>query len=903
MAEAQAAPSFDEFPLAGAAPPKPETTGFEEFPVAAPSLSEKVGAVGQGATGAFVETAPVLGGMAAGAALGGLGGPAAPVTVPLGAAGGAIAGYFAGKKGREMLSDVPLPISGAPMTFKDVESLPPELRPYGVAGEVLGASVPIAAAPMAAASVGARLPASKVGNYINRIIDMAGRNPGTFAASEAAGATGAAVAGGVAEAYLPGNEAARAGAEIAGGFFNPTRLVVGATRRAVDAGMNAFKSLTPSGRETRAGQVLREILEAGGEDPDAVVALLREADLPGIQRTAAQKTGSPAIAALEAKLREDSAKFGADSAKMAEDSLAAIENMVVALRGTGDPAAVRAAADLRARYFRTLLAGRVQSAEREAVEAAAKITNDTPASRAALSRQAETALEQAMKDARAAEGELWAKVPTDTRANAGEIIATYDRLRGGMLPEEAMPPVVEGFITRMRSQQATTTSGEIMLFRSRALALAREAAGQGRANDARVFGNLAEAALDDMDRIAVGPLNADYEAARTFSRELNETFTRTFAGQSMATNARGADRIPPELMLRRALGSGGEAGALRMRELEEATAFMTEAGGAASQNLPVMLDAQQRMLRLAAADAVDPVTGRVSSTRIGKFIRDNEEMLNRFPEVRTDLEAAMNSEEGAKSIARMATGASREIEAKAAFSKVAAVENPADAIKTAVGSRNPTQDVVALVKLARRGGPDATAGLRAAVWDHAIQRATSSTGEVSLEKMQAAFFNPIRPKQSSLVQIMQREGVMSADDVSRLQKLFGEAEKITKALATETNLDQVLSGPDAMVDMVVRIAGARMGAGMSSAGSSLIAASRGSQFARDIFARVPNLRIQGLIIEAAENPRLFAALLKKPKTAAEKVTIGRQIHAYLLQAGLIDENDEGQGSPAPQTAP
>lgn len=858
------------------------------------SPSEKIAAVGQGATGAFLETAPILGGMAMGASIGTTGGPFAPVTVPLGAAIGGYAGYKAGQEARNQAEEMNIPFTDAPVT-RSVEDMPDDVRPFGFAGEVIGGSAPFAAVPLAAAKTGSRLPPSMVGNFINRILNMAERAPGTFALAEAAGAGGSAVASGVAESYAPGRPGVRVSAEIAGGFFNPSRLIVGASRGVMDTGRLALQSMTQAGRETRAGKILTEVVQQAGEDPELLAKMLQSSGLPGVNPTSAQKTGSPALIALETKLRGESAKFSAEAGKRAEESLLALENMTTALRGTGDPQALKAAAELRSRYFKTLLAGRLQSAERETIEVAQGISTDTPDVRAALSVKARGAIETAMKDARSAESELWEVVPKDIIGTADTLISRFAKIRSSLLPEEPLPAIAEGFVKRMTDGNGATTSGELIQVRSRMLALSREAMGQGKANDARIYGQLAEAALDDLDNLASGadrlaPGVLGYDDARAFSRALNETFTQTFAGKAIGSTARGGARVPPEIVLRRALAAGKEMGDLQLLELEEATRFLSRMGldsPEAAANVDTMLDAQERMIRLAAADAVNPNTGRASAPRLGKFTRDNKAILDRFPEVRADLESAISSETGLKNLERMAVSAERAISQRAAFSKLLKVETPDAAISKAVSGPKPIADLRAIIKTAKRG--NAQGGLRAAIFDYALSKSRNSAGEFSFNTLHSKLFEPIGSGQPSLMDLMVKNGIVDSPEPAL--KIINEAEKIVSALLGTHPIDELMSAPDGLLDTAMRIAGARAGAAVSSTGSSLIAASAGSRYVRAVLGRIPQGRVTDVLIEAAKDPDFAAMLLKKPQSQSEGIKLARQIHAYILQAGLLDDDD------------
>ena len=152
---------------------------------------EKAVMASRGAVSGIVETAPVVAGALAGAKLGlaagGLGGPLAPVTVPVGGllgtiAGGA-AGYFAGQEIRKQLAVVKIPGTEENFTFENMESVPPDLRPYAVAGETFGASLPFIGAPYLLHAGGMRFSPHLVGRVFNRIIDSAVQYPKSFIAA------------------------------------------------------------------------------------------------------------------------------------------------------------------------------------------------------------------------------------------------------------------------------------------------------------------------------------------------------------------------------------------------------------------------------------------------------------------------------------------------------------------------------------------------------------------------------------------------------------------------------------------------------------------------------------------------------------------------------------------------
>ena len=891
---------------------------YAGFTPAGSSPADKAISVGQGVVGGAAELSPVIAGAMTGVAA------AAAIPIP-GAriAGGLIGagiGAFAGSKARGGLSELDVPGTDVPLTRPNLEAYPPDQRPYAVAGEVLGGAGPVAGATLGLAKAGFRFGKSFVGSWLNRVLDAAKNTPGTFLALEASGAGGSAVAGAAAEVVAPGNKGARFGAEVAGGFFNPTRLFVAASNGARAVVNKALTLMSEGGRQTAAGEILQKILKDAGEDPVLLARLLENEGLVRSGQTSAQKTGSEALSLLENHLKTVSSGFSKEASQMADASLKSIDGMIAALRGISDPNALASVAKLEQLKFKTMLNATVQAAEKKAAQTVSKISKDTPEARAEISAQAREALSESLRIARAAETKLWTGinkdiplVSTTQQGGADAVLDKVAEMSGELARGEKLPTVIAAFAEHAKKLAKklakgeplepgdVITSGELMTLRSRSLALAREAQAQGKYTEARMYGNIAESVLDSLDTAFKG--DAAYDKARGFSRELNEVFTRTFAGQSMSRGPRGADRVPPELMLDRALGTGKTAGAMRLHELENATRFMTTKGLATDANanelVGTMLDAQERLVRLAATDAVDPNTGRVSATRLAKFIKDNAVLLNRFPEVKANLREALKSELALKDVLRTTTGASRVIDQKAAFSAAAEVENSVQAITSAVKGANPERDLKALAKLSRKS-PAAAEGLRASVFDHAIEEATI-TGRLDFKKLRAALFEPVNPGQPSLVEIMQKNDVLGDDAVKQLNKLLDEADKIEKVVATRGTPDEGFMGEtSALVDLVTRALGAvgatavARGMGMKGSGPALVVAGGGSRALRRVMDKVPAGKVRFVLIEASKSPEFMAMLLRTTKVPGERMKWNKQIHGYMLQAGFFAAQDDDE---------
>lgn len=888
---------------------KPSTLTLEDVNVIdrQPTDQSKIGTAAKAALGGAVEMAPIIPGMVMGAKIGALGGsfggPLAPFTIPAGAAIGAAAGYAAGKGAAGLLTS-------AGVAIDDPQKVEPELRPWATGGQTFGQSLPFLAGPLVAAQTGARLVADGfLGRWVNKIIDHAARRPLGFATAETGMAASAGVAGGLAEAYDPGDPLTRLGAEVAGGMFNPIRSTMFLGNLAFDGTKRVAQALSPAARQTAAGRRLTQLAMEAGEDPEMLVRLANGPDPLGLDRTWAQRTGSPVLRSLEARLAQEDVKFGKQATEKAIASMRAMEGMIMEMRNTGDPAAIAEAARLQGQMYDSVMASQIMLAENDAVAAAGRISRDTPAARAALSVRARDAVGTALTEARRVEDELWSVVPREQVARADGILAQYDALKGDMLPEEQLPAVVEGFVRRMRPEQTTLegadellgeavqpTFGELQRFRSRMLTFARDAAAQQKFDEARMYGVLAEGALDDM--AATGVQGA--QEAREFSRALHDAFTRTFAGQATATARGGTARVPPEVLLRKAFASGQEVGELRLAELRDATRFLQRAGyesPEAEQAFATMVESQQRLVRLAAAEAINPENGRVNPARLARFIRDNEPVLREL-DAFDDLQRAVTTERGAQELIARTQGASRLDQRVEPFAKMMRYENPVDAINSSINGRSPIRDIFGYAQMAQRGGQPAIEGLRAAVFDYAIQRARSASGEFSVPKFNEALFSPLRAGQPSLADVMLRNGIFDESHVAHAKGLMDEWEKVASTMGARTELDAVVPSESALFDLVLRVGGAKLGSAASSVGGdaggghTLIASAAGSKFMRQALARTPLTKTRDVIAEMLLNPEFGAKVMKEPASAQERFMLARQIHAYLLSAGISAVGDE-----------
>ena len=265
-------------------------------------------------------------------------------------------------------------------------------------------------------------------------------NPYKFAAAETvagAGATGGAYA---VESSAPegASTTARITGELAGGvsavllgnlFAKRLPTTIGALRagygavkegRVQEGAVNlatAFKGK----RETQVTNYILDLLEESGEDTEAVIAALSSKEFESllmddsgkpIALTAALKSGSPTLAALEKSLEQMAVGLSKERNSANVQADRALRNTIVALYGTGDKAAIQEAALLAQSVFDADLENNLLGAMNEVLTSFEKVAGkrgpDWAAERqATLGRKLYEVIDARFKAGRAQERTLW----------------------------------------------------------------------------------------------------------------------------------------------------------------------------------------------------------------------------------------------------------------------------------------------------------------------------------------------------------------------------------------------------------------------------------------------------------------------------------------------------------------
>ena len=495
---------------------------------------------------------------------------------------------------------------------------------------------------------------------------------------------------------------------------------------------------------------------------------------------------------------------------------------------------------------------------------------------------------------------------------------TEEYVRTGRVPER--------FISTPTKKTATVE--DLVQTRSDLLDYARKASNAGDVNDARIYGDLAESILQDLSQLNT----PGYQVARQYSRDLNDMFNRAYPGEMLAKTGRGAERVPAEVLVGKAFGGNADLTAMRMLQVEDAVGFMRKQYDdiIADTNIPArqknallqqlepyariaegrvasMTDAQGRILRLGAAEALDPTTNRINPKRLATFIENNRPLLQKMG-VLSDLEDVQVAEnlfrqvhsqyyadQTYQAFLNNPSQLNKKILDQQAFASILnKEEKPVLAIAEALSGKSPIASMGRLVKMAKNadksaGNTNASDGLRSIIYDYAFTQAGSVANKFSPAAFEDVFFKSLVPgKNVTLAKILSDNGLFSFSEAKNLQRLIQPMKRVEAGLLRDSEVATLVGGADAVTDLALRIVGARIGTSLAPGGpGSLIAASAGSKTVRTIFDKMPRMSITKIIEDATRDPMLMRDLLTKGQTMtpSNRIQLAKRLNGYLVNAG------------------
>jgi len=666
--------------------------------------------------------------------------------------------------------------------------------------------------------------------------------------------------------------------------------------------------------------------------------------------TAAGKTGNPVLYAIETQI-DQLGKLGAQRSSSAQKASQALKNLILVMARTGDQDALQAAGDLTERVFTESIQNSLRQAADNVLSAAKAVGGDNPSTNMELSNILFDVTGQALSTARRQESKLWDSipevvVPTDAE-NVPAFLSKWDSLTD--ITKEARDELLEAFpalnkfVTRKRNElgyavdadgnsiekSAELTTKELTDMRKLALNLVRNyKSGVGAdAAKAHVASQMEQALLKDLLAVDSARAQGDlfdrsddfvfnFDAARAYSKSLNDVFTRAFGGKILRTDKTGAEQLAPELIAARLLQGGNDPTYLRLKEIQGVGDFLREEKlEGAEEVVSSLLGTTQQIYRNARFAALDPVTGEINPNKLNTFVANNQEVLDLFPDVKKSLENL----EDAQLVLRTDTAAAKtkikDEEAQLSFynimnpkmqgedglftQRLLGTESPSAIIGGAITGKFPFRNLNRMLKMIDGiADPElaekARSGMRSAILEYAATKAgASKSGSFSASSLYDSFFQKL-PKSEANVNLndwMVQNNLWAPGQDKRFKEVVGQMVKYEAGEMTG-QAGEIVETAGPILDLYASLVGSAVGTGIysklgGSGTGSIKAAGAGSKAMKEIMLRVPEALRTDLTMELLSNPELLALMLQKPSKKRRKIAIAKRVGNLLQKLGYI----------------
>ena len=278
----------------------------------------------------------------------------------------------------------------------------------------------------------------------------------------------------LAENYFPGNPLVRASGEIIFGAANPTGLLNYALESAAVRGINLFqKFFSTQGRKTQQANLLYQFFEdpktpggGPGTTKRILQALQQFTDVDGEQLTGLQQlakaygldvekykptpatiTKEPALINLTKNLAAQNNDLGPTIRKAMEQDYLTVAKFVTLLKDTGDPALIALAANSEKSLMSGIITNRLDNANLNATRANKNLLPKTeegvpnPRAGVVASLNIANVTEQALKDVRGREKELYNLIDKKDEMSVDEFLSAYKDMQEELLDYQVNIPL------------------------------------------------------------------------------------------------------------------------------------------------------------------------------------------------------------------------------------------------------------------------------------------------------------------------------------------------------------------------------------------------------------------------------------------------------------------------------
>lgn len=736
------------------------------------------------------------------------------------------------------------------------------------------------------------------------VAETAAKSPAQFAAFEVAGGVGAGVGGHVAREVAPGSAGLEQALEFGGSLLFPN---LGAIARhtggglAIRAGKAAVAPFSKTGSTIRSERRVQDV----AIDPALASQRLQDDFIADL--TPAQKTGDPELLSLERTVLNVDKKIASQFKTQSEANVQLLTNELDAIKGgRGGPRFEsnghidEAVGFIRSKMdaLKTSATTRASQAIDAAQQRLAPLKGQQDPATAARTVRGE--IEKSFADVKKQERALWDKVPKQTVVRIENTVTKYKELVDSTpkAQREDLPKIVERILPRKQAVQvidgeALPEKGlsqllgqpkpkktivvtpkvesikELQGMRSKLGEIGRAERAAGNFNKARLAEEMSEAVLEDMGAAAnkiTGDAGKSIREALDFSRHVNKTFRQGKVGDILGSTRAGGDKIDPALTLEKVIGSGtgnvGIKGDVGLEGLLKASDSPELIGSVQD----FMLDKFQKT---AVKDGV------LNPAQAQKFLTNNQEILNKFPDMRTNIEDAIKTQDISAISGRRKASVFKLMDAKAGVRAASFVNaSMGDAFESIIKARNPklqAQEIKRLV--ARDATGEAQQGLKVGAVAFIKDQATDpKTGLLSGDRLLTLLNKPN-------VMAGLKEILTSADlgRVKRIGKEMSMAQFQAKPLSSIIN-----DTPNQLVQVVARWAALKAAGKAVSGTGALAAAGWAGKKSKQFLDFLTNNSATDIIKRATLDDELYDALLTNTTTKAGQERAFTKFNAWAV---------------------
>ena len=747
--------------------------------------------------------------------------------------------------------------------------------------------------------------ATKLGRLMQLPRSAAATAGQTFKAAPAAATaieTGLGVTAGaggyIAQQIVPDSDAAKITGEIIGGTLpslTPTSLAIKAAGGVKSLIQRIKRPFTTRGGQQRAAARAQRALPAE-ERVEALAEIAKETTIDPITGqpvlTPTQRSGAPGMLSLERAVMESSEQLSREADSQISRANEVIQESLEQIGAAPDEAVISTLEE-SSKYLDNLLETRLRVAAQSVDESVEALGPSVTREQANLIAREQ--IEGALNAARAQEKELYALLPEDIPVPFSETKAAFDDFGRelGKAQLKDIPGVAKQFLgdksktffgkvsAAEKLPKGMITLKDLRSLQSELRAVARNArAGDKRnLNMARIADDLASTIADDLAKVSDPDVAEAVQLAVSFSRNLNERFSKGTVGKILGKRVTGEARVAPGLTLEQTIGMSGPKAREALDDLVKAI-DSPEAPG--SQLLISSTEDYMRSRFLSSAVE----RGVLNQKAAQRFITRNEEMLKRLPNLRRQIDETIDAGD-ALSVAQRNRKRIALDDPRASKATMMIQKGPVEAFKQ-MGRLKPAKAATEVQKLINAAAKDKTGeaaeGLRSGFVEFLLTGARQKTRDASGRPLVSGFALRDSLNDESIRSIATR--VLSPEEQNRLGVVIRDLIKLEKRLAARTPVEGIIGDtPSKLVETIAGITGAAAGRAhaqrMGIGGTVQIPGIMADRF-RELVKNGVKDPAGRLLRDAVADESLFKELLEEPLEKGAKLskTATRRLNAW-----------------------